>query len=63
MKKLSRGRILEALTEELILRGTFEIQILPNCKQLCINVQCALLDMHSTMFLEELAHLRFLIIR
>ena len=54
------GRILELFTGDLILRGTFEKQILPNSKKLRIIMQCALLDIHFIILLEELTYAEFL---
>ena len=57
------GQILERFTGDLILRGTFEIQTLPNSKKLWISIQRTLLDIHFMMLLEEVAHPKFFGIR
>ena len=51
--------MLERFTGDLILRGTFETQILRNSRNLWISNQRALLDIHFMLSLEELTHLKF----
>ena len=56
------SRLLENLasrtfTGDLILRETFDDQILSNSKKLWISMQRALLDIHFMILLAELAHL------
>ena len=46
------GRVLERFTEDFILRGTFEAQILSNSKKLRISMLRALLNSHFMKLLE-----------
>ena len=39
---------------DLILRGNFDPQILPNSKKFLVNIQRALLDIHFMVLLKEL---------
>ena len=60
---MSRERILERFTRDLILRGNFKPQILPIPKKLWLSMQRALLDTRPMMLLEEFTQPNFLRIR